>query len=914
MNDKDILATAKSLTDLVVHDDNDRLIQGYASVEVVDRQGDIVPVEAMEKAMLKYMERGGNLLYAHLNKPVGKVLQWHIEEHPQYKVPAVKITAMIFKDYQLENEVWKYIKDGKLKGFSIGGVATQTKTVKADDTNVRVLDDIELSEISVVAEPANQGALISAKSIAKSAEVAKDEPDQKNEKHTLTDDEILEQVFSRLKNKPTEKPKAEPSITMHGNPKREHIDVDPNSPLPKGPTNPFWNSCITAAIVYSDKNGLNLTNGQLHGLCGFMFYHRLNADHGKANAWGLYDPEITDEDFNAWLKFTPKRKMSSDTKYKVNNKTPYSFPNLVNRVDVSDPREFINRRIPDDSKSLVKDYRVEIMKPFADFENWSDCVKKQKAKGHSAKSAAKICGYLKHRYEKSLQKDFKLDVDEILNYYANNIENIALVYEEERDVHATTWYPKTSFETSVNEAYEYVTQSLVKQVEDYLDYIRSLLESGKEAVLDYSDLNTINDMFISKEDELSGITDDAVYQQLYSEFIGIIYESVTPQVIADFLQNEYRVFNENKGDGMNEIDLSLTKIEKAIDVLPLVIGEVLKAKYPWDKCIREQKKKYHSEEKAKKICGSIKAKYSKAIDAAVHSIDTNDISKDTSSANIKYNNNIQGAMKKEESAETFDDCVQRLTNNGVSSDDAQKACGYIQYQTNKADKKSKFLSLILNGKKKSETNKGDDMNKVNKESEDAELDRNIERKLDSLTAKIEKLIEALSAIGLPEEEDNEGLPDLPDMKEEADEEQTGTFKEKANIAAASKKPQEFPEDAGLSQKVRAGKTIPPNAEAEEDMKVDGSAKFNNVSGGIKDGQDNYLGRDSTNPPKAKVETLKGKQVNKAAQEAYYTGKFVDAPIGDPNLADATNGANDIHKSLEMVLTGKAKARNLYGGQ
>ena len=33
------------------------------------------------------------------------------------------------------------------------------------------------------------------------------------------------------------------------------------------------------------------------------------------------------------------------------------------------------------------------------------------------------------------------------------------------------------------------------------------------------------------------------------------------------------------------------------------------AKYPWDKCIREQKKRYGSEEKARKVCGSIYWKY-----------------------------------------------------------------------------------------------------------------------------------------------------------------------------------------------------------------------------------------------------------------------------------------------------------------
>lgn len=158
-----------NMSDIVIKEEDTRLIQGYASVEVLDRQSDMVPIDTMQKAMLKYMERGGLLLYGHENKPIGRVLNWVVKEEPRYGVPAVEIIGVINKGYKLDDEVWELIKDNKLTGFSIGGSATDIGFAKMDDgTEARLLKGIELSEISIVAEPANQGAVITGISMAKS--------------------------------------------------------------------------------------------------------------------------------------------------------------------------------------------------------------------------------------------------------------------------------------------------------------------------------------------------------------------------------------------------------------------------------------------------------------------------------------------------------------------------------------------------------------------------------------------------------------------------------------------------------------------------------------------------------------------------------------------------------------------------
>jgi HK97 family phage prohead protease len=146
-----------------IMDEGERLISGYCSVEVIDKQGDIIPISELKKAMFAYMKRGGHIMYGHTNKPVGKVLQWEVEKHDT-GVYGIKVVAEIFKDYEVDNAVWEAIKEGKLKGFSIGAQAKSDKAYIKDANGVRkevkVLKDLDLMEISIVAEPANPLALI----------------------------------------------------------------------------------------------------------------------------------------------------------------------------------------------------------------------------------------------------------------------------------------------------------------------------------------------------------------------------------------------------------------------------------------------------------------------------------------------------------------------------------------------------------------------------------------------------------------------------------------------------------------------------------------------------------------------------------------------------------------------------------
>ena len=143
-------------------DEDKRIIAGWASTEVVDLHGDLVPIEEIRRGMYNLMARGGNILYGHSNKPVGRILEWDIRKHPEVNVDGLWIVAQIYKDYPLDDVVWNMIKRGLLKGFSIGGQGKKAKAfVKGDRSKtVNVVHDLNLMEISIVPTPANPLATI----------------------------------------------------------------------------------------------------------------------------------------------------------------------------------------------------------------------------------------------------------------------------------------------------------------------------------------------------------------------------------------------------------------------------------------------------------------------------------------------------------------------------------------------------------------------------------------------------------------------------------------------------------------------------------------------------------------------------------------------------------------------------------
>ena len=135
-----------------------RMVHGFATLDNVDRQQDVVPLEASIKAFEKFR---GNLREQHdSKKAVGKVLSFtgkeYFDSETNNTYKGVFVSAYVSKGAQ---DTWEKVLDGTLTGFSIGGriLDFENKVDKeTDGESVRIIKDFELMELSLVDSPANQ--------------------------------------------------------------------------------------------------------------------------------------------------------------------------------------------------------------------------------------------------------------------------------------------------------------------------------------------------------------------------------------------------------------------------------------------------------------------------------------------------------------------------------------------------------------------------------------------------------------------------------------------------------------------------------------------------------------------------------------------------------------------------------------
>ena len=133
-----------------------RIVSGFATLDNVDRQGDIVPSDASLKAFKTFR---GNLREMHQQIAVGKVVSFKEDKYfdPESKkfYNGVYVSAYVSKGAQ---DTWEKVLDGTLTGFSIGGNIKEAEDVYNEDMDksIRVIKDYELYELSLVDNPANQ--------------------------------------------------------------------------------------------------------------------------------------------------------------------------------------------------------------------------------------------------------------------------------------------------------------------------------------------------------------------------------------------------------------------------------------------------------------------------------------------------------------------------------------------------------------------------------------------------------------------------------------------------------------------------------------------------------------------------------------------------------------------------------------
>jgi len=141
---------------------NDFYVEGYASTSDLDRQGDIVCKEALQKAARSLETVNDTVFYGHeydLNNAVGKIVKADADD--------IGLKVKIYVSEWAE-ELRMKLKEGIINKFSIGGRVSKDRQISLAEAvtaglveentsfeEINVIEDIDLFEVSFVGVPAN---------------------------------------------------------------------------------------------------------------------------------------------------------------------------------------------------------------------------------------------------------------------------------------------------------------------------------------------------------------------------------------------------------------------------------------------------------------------------------------------------------------------------------------------------------------------------------------------------------------------------------------------------------------------------------------------------------------------------------------------------------------------------------------
>ena len=122
-----------------------RIIEGYATTDSWDRQGEKLPLEVAKKAFAKFAE-SPKICKLHGREEFGRVNSCGCGGVGEFIGHEATDKGILISVMVTSDEAWERIEKGEYNGFSIGGYS------RAKDG---VITDLELIEISLVGIPAN---------------------------------------------------------------------------------------------------------------------------------------------------------------------------------------------------------------------------------------------------------------------------------------------------------------------------------------------------------------------------------------------------------------------------------------------------------------------------------------------------------------------------------------------------------------------------------------------------------------------------------------------------------------------------------------------------------------------------------------------------------------------------------------
>lgn len=149
-------------SDEVLNED-ERLVRGWGSVEIVDADGQLVPISLIVKNLNDFIAKnpGAEIPISdldHSDRIIGGVKKFWEAEHPKLKVNGLMLDYKVYKGQPYYDEAWKQIKSGQRRGLSWSGGYSddKTKLVEVKGTPAQMLGGLQTFAFASCVHPKNE--------------------------------------------------------------------------------------------------------------------------------------------------------------------------------------------------------------------------------------------------------------------------------------------------------------------------------------------------------------------------------------------------------------------------------------------------------------------------------------------------------------------------------------------------------------------------------------------------------------------------------------------------------------------------------------------------------------------------------------------------------------------------------------
>lgn len=146
-----------TIQDFRILKSDELMIGGYASIEIVDKQNDLITLKALNEAVKKYMEnpKFRNVMTNHSNVQVGEVVESYRDKTGRLWKTEVDdvgffVVIKLRDDIEKAKEINRGIRKGSLRSFSIGGQALEkVKKSHQELGQYNEISKLELHEVTI---------------------------------------------------------------------------------------------------------------------------------------------------------------------------------------------------------------------------------------------------------------------------------------------------------------------------------------------------------------------------------------------------------------------------------------------------------------------------------------------------------------------------------------------------------------------------------------------------------------------------------------------------------------------------------------------------------------------------------------------------------------------------------------------